>query len=72
MLDDFWGLAAFVVNLDLLEAYGYRLLLGLQSTVEVVVISCSVGFVLAYPIARARMSPQCCDPSGQILRYSML
>lgn len=56
MLGDLAGFAGFVVNVDLLSAYGYRLLLGLQITAEVVLISCGLGFLLAYPIAQARMS----------------
>jgi polar amino acid transport system permease protein len=46
----------FIFDYDLLAQYGYRLLLGLWMTVQVVVISCSVGFVLAYPICLARRS----------------
>lgn len=45
-----------VFDYDLLATYGYRLLLGLWMTVQVVAISCSVGFVLAYPICLARRS----------------
>ncbi len=56
MLDTLQNVAGFVVNIDLLSTYGYRLLLGLQITAEVVLISCSLGFVLAYPLSRARMS----------------
>ncbi len=56
MLQDLVGFLGFVFNLDLLETYGDRLLLGLRMTAEVVLISCGIGFLLAYPIARARMS----------------
>jgi len=45
-----------VFNVDLLDEYGIRLLLGLRITAEVVAISCGLGFLLSYPIARARMS----------------
>lgn len=45
-----------LVNAELLEGYGMRLLYGLQVTAEIVVISCSLGFVLAYPISQARLS----------------
>jgi polar amino acid transport system permease protein len=48
--------AGFIFNTDLLETYGYRLWLGLLMTCQVVLISCSVGFVLAYPICLARRS----------------
>jgi polar amino acid transport system permease protein len=56
MLQNLADFAAFVFNVDLLADYGYRLLRGLQMTVEVVAISCGLGFLLAYPIAQARMS----------------
>jgi polar amino acid transport system permease protein len=49
-----WG--GFLFDYDLLSEYGYRLLLGLWITVQVVAISCSAGFVLAYPICLARRS----------------
>ena len=45
-----------VLDLDLLQTWGMRLLSGLQITAEVVVLACSMGFMLAYPLARARMS----------------
>jgi polar amino acid transport system permease protein len=50
------GVLGVVVNLDLLSTWGWRLVQGLVVTVEIVVLSCSMGFVLAYPICRARMS----------------
>ena len=43
-------------DLSMLEANGWRLLTGLQITLEVVAISCSIGFVLSYPIALMRTS----------------
>lgn len=52
-LADFAGV---VFDVDLLQTFGYRLIQGLRITAEVVLISCSIGFVLAYPIALARMS----------------
>ncbi len=45
-----------VLDLDLLQTWGMRLLFGLQITTEVVVLACAMGFLLAYPLARARMS----------------
>ena len=45
-----------VLDLDLLQTWGMRLLSGLQITAEVVVLACGMGFMLAYPLARARMS----------------
>jgi polar amino acid transport system permease protein len=56
MWQTFQSYTGFVFDYDLLATYGYRLLLGLWMTVQVVVISCSVGFVLAYPICLARRS----------------
>ena len=50
------GLFGFIVNVDLLSTYGWRLLDGLRITLTVVLVSCSLGFVLAYPICQARMS----------------
>ncbi len=46
----------FLVNLPLLQEYGWRLLAGLQVTAEVVALSCTLGFALAWPICRARLS----------------
>lgn len=53
MIED---LAGFIFNFDLLATWWPRLLDGLRITAEVVVISCSIGFLLAYPVAWARMS----------------
>ncbi len=49
-----WG--DFLFNLPLLQEHGWRLLAGLQITFETVGIACSIGFVLAWPICRLRMS----------------
>ncbi len=43
-------------DFDLLQTYGWRLMAGLWITLKVVSISCILGFGLAYPICRARMS----------------
>jgi len=56
-MDRLRGLLGFVFNTELLSQYGWRLLSGMQVTAEVVLLSCSFGFLLAYPICRARMSP---------------
>jgi polar amino acid transport system permease protein len=56
MWDSLQTYAGFVVNVDLLQTYGWRLVLGVQMTAKVVLISCAIGFLLAYPICRARMS----------------
>ncbi len=55
-MDALHGLLGFVFNTELLSQYGWRLLSGVRITAEVVLLSCSIGFVLAYPICRARMS----------------
>lgn len=44
------------LDLTLLQTQGWRLLAGLQITIEVVAISCAIGFVLSYPIAVMRMA----------------
>lgn len=44
------------LDFSLLETQGWRLLAGLQITVEVVAISCAIGFVLSYPVALMRMA----------------
>ncbi|MBS0318708.1 MAG: ABC transporter permease subunit [Proteobacteria bacterium] len=56
MLQSLADMLGFVVNLDLLQSWGYRLLDGTKVTAEVVLISCGIGFLLSYPIARARMA----------------
>ena len=45
-----------LLNIEFLETWAGRLFAGLQITLEVVAISCSLGFLMAYPLARARMS----------------
>jgi polar amino acid transport system permease protein len=50
------GALGAALDIDLLNQYGLRLLQGLRMTTEVVVLSCCLGFVLAYPLSRARMS----------------
>lgn len=50
------GLLGFVWNTDLLSTYGWRFLDGLRVTLTVVGISVSLGFLLAYPLCRARMA----------------
>ncbi len=46
----------FIFNTELLQTYGWRLVLGFWITCKVVGLSCALGFLLAYPICRARMS----------------
>lgn len=50
------GALDFVFNTGLLATYGWRFLDGLRVTLLVVGISASLGFVLAYPLCRARMA----------------
>ncbi len=45
-----------LLDLDLVQQNGGRLLDGLLMTLKVVGISCGIGFLLSYPIALARMS----------------
>ncbi|MBV8915975.1 MAG: ABC transporter permease subunit [Acetobacteraceae bacterium] len=45
-----------VLDLPLLREYGWRLVTGLWITAQVVILACLGGFVLSYPIARARMA----------------
>ena len=48
--------AGYVLDLELLDTYGWRLWSGIIITAQVVLLSCSMGFVFAYPLARARMA----------------
>lgn len=50
-------IGAFLFNTELLSQYGTRLLQGLATTIKVVLLSCALGFALAFPLCRARMSP---------------
>jgi len=56
MLDSIQNILGFVFNFEILSTWGSRLLQGLRVTVEVVSLSCAIGFVLAYPLSLARMS----------------
>ena len=56
MLQTLQSLAGFIVNIPILEEYGYRILLGIRMTLIVVSLSCTLGFVLGYFICLARMS----------------
>jgi polar amino acid transport system permease protein len=49
-------LLAFVFNGAVLSQYGMRLLQGLGMTAKVVALSVGIGFLLAFPLCRARMS----------------
>lgn len=56
MLDSVMALLGPLIDIDLIQQNGARLLDGLVITLKVVGVSCGVGFLLSYPIARARMS----------------
>ena len=56
MPDALSGLLGFLIDPGLIATYGWRLLDGLGITLIVVGTSCSLGFVLAYPICLARSS----------------
>lgn len=52
-MSDFLG---FIFNIDMLATWWPRILGGVQTTIETVLISCSLGFLLSYPICLARQS----------------
>jgi polar amino acid transport system permease protein len=56
MLADIQDFLFSLLDIDLLTTWGMRLWLGIIMTFKLVIISCSIGFVLAYPICIARMS----------------
>ncbi len=56
MLASLQAAVPLLFDFDLLQAYGGRLIAGLWITLKVVSLSCVLGFGLAYPICRARMS----------------
>ena len=45
-----------ILNLDILSRYGWKMVQGLGLTLELVAISVTLGFLAAYPIARARIA----------------
>lgn len=55
---------AGILDIDLLRTYGWRLIEGLKVTLQIVAISCGLGFLLAYPICRARMSKHAALATG--------
>ena len=56
MLASLQAAVPLLFDFDLLQNYGGRLVAGLWITLKVVSLSCVLGFGLAYPICRARMS----------------
>jgi polar amino acid transport system permease protein len=53
---NFYDSLAGLFDFSLLDQYGYRLWLGVLMTFKLIGISCSIGFLIAFPISRARMS----------------
>lgn len=51
-----WFVAVFQGQVELLDKYGWRLIMGLGTTLEMVGISLAIGGLLAIPIALARKS----------------
>lgn len=56
MPDQLLAIVQFIVNVDMLALYWERILKGVWLTIQLVVISCFLGFVIAVPLARMRMS----------------
>lgn len=56
MLQTLHDYAATLFNFEMMSRYGWRLVDGVWITVQVVTISVTLGFLLAYPICLARMS----------------
>jgi len=49
------NLASFL-NFEMMDRYGWRLVQGIWITAQVVTLSVILGFLIAYPVCRARMS----------------
>jgi polar amino acid transport system permease protein len=45
-----------MINIELFQQYGFRLLVGLLTTIELTVVSITIGAILAIPITWARLS----------------
>lgn len=56
MPDQLMAIVQFIVNLDMLATYWERILKGVWLTIQLVAISCILGFFIAIPLARMRMS----------------
>ncbi len=56
MMETVLSIVGSLLNTSLLEEYGWRLVAGFWMTVQVVLLSCSMGFVLGYMICMARRS----------------
>jgi polar amino acid transport system permease protein len=56
MPDQLMAIVQFIVNVDMLTTYWERILKGVWLTIQLVAISCSLGFLIAIPLARMRMS----------------
>jgi polar amino acid transport system permease protein len=56
MLESLWDAIGDILNFEMMSRYGFRLVLGMWTTAQVVVLSVFLGFLVAYPICLARMS----------------
>jgi len=52
MPQDLFDTLATFFNFEMMSRYGMRLVEGLWTTTEVVVLSVLLGFVIAYPVCR--------------------
>jgi polar amino acid transport system permease protein len=68
MMDFLQSTFPLLFNFELLENYGGRLISGLLITFQVVGLSCTLGFILAYPLCLGRMSRNRLL-SGAVLSY---
>ena len=55
-METFRSLVGMVVDLDMIDRYGWRMVQGLGMTLQLVAISVSLGFFLGLAIAHARLS----------------
>jgi polar amino acid transport system permease protein len=56
MLDSLWNAIGDFLNFEMMSKYGFRLVLGVWTTAQVVVLSVFFGFLVGYLICLARMS----------------
>ena len=56
MLESLWDTLGAILNFEMMSRYGWRLVDGVWTTIQVVALSVPLGFLIAYPICKARMS----------------
>ena len=56
MLESLWDTLGAILNFEMMSRYGWRLVDGVLITIKLVAVSVPLGFLIAYPICRARMS----------------